>query len=80
MTRKKKTLIKQNQTNTHKVGVLCMTFCCSGYGVHVSAAPCMMKSDEDSGLDVNKRRIGSRREESRESRYLVLQLDWLIYG
>lgn len=55
--RKKKTLIKQNKKNPHKVGVLCMTFCCSGYGVHVSAAPSMMmKSDEDSGLDVNRRR------------------------
>lgn len=60
--RRKKTLIKPNKKkHTHKVGVLCMTFCCSGYGVHVSAAPCMMKSDEDSGLVVKKRRMCSRR-------------------
>lgn len=47
---KKINLIKQTKKK-HKLGVLCMTFCYSRYGVHVSAALCMMELDEDFVLD-----------------------------
>lgn len=49
--REKNKFNKTNKKKNHKLGVLCMTFCYSRYGVHVSAALCMMELDEDFVLD-----------------------------